>query len=637
MKKFLPTKWLHRSLGCICAALGVASTTTQLEAAQQPGLAWDGPYVETTGWLNAGANFLGWIWVDTDGQANWHYNLAIGDFLYLPPSYVTATGAWAYTRTFENLEVQPSQTDPNWGISAALDAWVYTEATLSTNRRWIYIFNGAGSTPLRPSSISVQTDAFADFSEDEPSARFANAIHLSPEYLARFADLDPDVDMEMTAEGVKFTSTVQNWESDRNRYIRLGYYNGAGYLDFDGLEGISGRAAAALVADVDLTETNNGFYVRMKQGDTDIAAYERLGAGALSEDIVLEPYFTNAQDNTYIEITLPAQSSVTIKDAYLYMEDSVRGFAEMASMITGGEGATAGNTHTVTNASQFRTALNAVAATDGPSIIYVDGTISYEDWVNATGDDAREAQLGSSHSNTSIIGVGSNALFDGVGLALQGSNIIVQNVTVRYVLGRDAIQINNGTYVWIDHCTLYNEPFDINPDKDKFDELISAKNNAHSIIISWNHIRDSHKTILVGSNDTEDAIPDRKMIFHHNWFENGGSRHPLYRGGHAHIYNNYYLNIDNGINVRTNAKILIENNYFEDSDSVIGHYFGGVPGLWEVSGNIYNNTRGGTLTEQDSTVSIDFAGDYNYTLDPTADVPAIVTAGAGVGKIGNVK
>lgn len=625
---------IFRRFPALVGLLLAVAQGPSLCAASGPRIAWDGPYVESTGWVFAEAHFLGWIWVGNEGMQSWHYNLALGNYLYVDPSSVTPYGAWAYTRALESLDLEPWSEDPNWAVSKALDTWVFHNASLSTNWQWLYIINGSGeAASVRPLAIDVDTSATADFSKEDPTERFANAVRLSPEYLARFADLDPDVEMEMTAEGLKFTSTVQNWESNRNRFIRLGYHNGAGYLDFSGLEGISGRAAAALVADVDLTQTTNGFYVRMKKGNTNVAAYERLGAGELSEDIVLEPYFTNAEYNTYVEITLPAQSSITIKDCYLYMEDSVRGFAEMQSQITGGTGATLENTHTASNAAEFLAAMNAVEATDGPSIIYVDGTISYEDWIAAVGRDTREAQFGSSHSNTSIIGVGDSALFDGVGFALQGTNIIVRNVTVRYVLARDAIQVNNGTYIWIDHCTLYNESFDINPDKDKFDELISAKNNAHSIIISWNHIYDSHKTILVGSNDEEDSIPDRKMIIHHNFFEDCGSRLPLYRGGHAHIYNNYFLRCDSAINVRTNSKILIENNYFEDTDSPIGYWFdtANPAGLYEVSGNIFVNAKGSSPTT--STVQVDFAGDYSYTLDAAADVPTIVPAGAGAGKL----
>jgi pectate lyase len=230
----------------------------------------------------------------------------------------------------------------------------------------------------------------------------------------------------------------------------------------------------------------------------------------------------------------------------------------------------------------------------------------------------------------SIIGVGTSGLFDGVGILVQGENVIIQNLTMRYVLARDAIQVNNGRYVKIDHCTLYNESFDINPDKDKFDELISIKNNASHVIVSWNEIYNSHKTILVGSNDEVDALPDRKVIFHHNWFHDTGSRHPLYRGGHAHVYNNYYQRVHSAIDVRTNAKVLIENNHFEDVRGSIGYssdYSGGI----EVRGNHYIRV-GGTIRTQ-STLDIQFAGEYVYTLDPVEAVPDIVRAGAGVGKL----
>ena len=445
-------------------------------------------------------------------------------------------------------------------------------------------------------------------------------------------DVDSSIQVTRGADGITFKNTLTFPGGAANRYVRIGRYKGTGYMDFEALRNISGYSGVVVHADVDLTSTTNGFYVRMKQGDTEVAAYTRLSAGVLENDMLLEPYLTNQADDAYIEITLPWQGQITIKDIYLYMDSKVRGFDTMEALITGGAGALPENVHTVTNAAEFVAALAAVRAAGAPSIINVAGTVSYEDWV-AAGQNGREASISSSMRDLSIIGVGTQGLLDGVGLAVQGENVIIQNLTVRYVLARDAIQVNNGRYVKIDHCTLYNEPFNINPDKDKFDELISIKNDAMYVIVSWNEIYNTHKTILVGSNDGVDALPDRKVIFHHNWFHDGGSRHPLYRGGYAHVYNNYFEDISSAINVRTNAKMLIENNYFSNVDGAIGYWFDTTnpAGGYEVNNNIFVNVGGDKPTT--STIDIVFDGDYQYTLDAVGDVPAIVTAGAGVGKL----
>jgi pectate lyase len=52
---------------------------------------------------------------------------------------------------------------------------------------------------------------------------------------------------------------------------------------------------------------------------------------------------------------------------------------------------------------------------------------------------------------------------------------------------------------------------------------------------------------------------------HHNYFKNCNSRLPLFRGGSAHIFNNYYQDIvETAINSRIGACIQIENNYFSN-------------------------------------------------------------------------
>lgn len=51
-------------------------------------------------------------------------------------------------------------------------------------------------------------------------------------------------------------------------------------------------------------------------------------------------------------------------------------------------------------------------------------------------------------------------------------------------------------------------------------------------------MHDSWKTMLSGSSDGDEY--DRKVTYHHNYFENCNSRLPLFRFGHGHVFNNYY-------------------------------------------------------------------------------------------------
>lgn len=479
--------------------------------------------------------------------------------------------------------------------------------------------------------IIITPEHQADFAQATVATTYAHAMTISGNDLLNVIDYDSDIAVTVTDDGINFTSTVSgDVKGDKNRYVRIAYKDGAGLLDLTALNTISGKIGADIHGDLDLSKTTNGFYVRMKSSNREVGQFIRHSSGIRLKDTILPTYANNPSDQVYLEITIPWQGSITVKNVYIYMETIVTGFADMAERITGGQAALAGNIYTVNTASQLFYTLNTIKSNKSPAIIYVDGTITYDDWSAASGSSQREISL--TLDNLSIIGVETAGIFDGVGFKVAGTNIILQNLTVRYVLGRDGIQINGGKYVLIDHCTLHNEPVKINTDKDKYDELISIKNDAEYVILSWNHFYDSHKSILVGSNDGVEALPDRKLIMHHNYIENCNSRLPLYRGGHAHIYNNYFKNIDTGINCRTGSKILIEHNYFENGRLPIGYWFDDVnpSGKWDVKNNIFTNASGNTPTT--STTIVDFGPDYVYQLDPVEAVPNIVTAGAGVGK-----
>lgn len=72
----------------------------------------------------------------------------------------------------------------------------------------------------------------------------------------------------------------------------------------------------------------------------------------------------------------------------------------------------------------------------------------------------------------------------------------------------------------------------------------------------------------IGSSDSDSS--DRFITFHHNVYENLGSRLPLQRGGYTHLYNNLYSGvITTGANIRMGGFSLIEGNYFENSQNPV--------------------------------------------------------------------
>ncbi|MBL4827368.1 MAG: pectate trisaccharide-lyase, partial [Spongiibacteraceae bacterium] len=247
-------------------------------------------------------------------------------------------------------------------------------------------------------------------------------------------------------------------------------------------------------------------------------------------------------------------------------------------------------------------------------------------------------------SNISLIGVGTSALFDQLGIHLRdASNIILQNLHVRNVKksgspisnGGDAIGMESGVdTVWVDHCELEAS----GGEDDGYDSLIDMKANTTNVTVSYSYLHDSGRGGLVGSSDTDSA--NGPMTFHHNYYQNIDSRTPLLRYALAHAYNNYFNGITkSGMNPRIGGRIKAENNHFENANNPIGTFYTTDMGYWDLSGNIFASTVTWSSSSSEfpagpnptSTTSISIP--YSYTLHPASDTRSIVMSNAGVGKI----
>ncbi len=307
------------------------------------------------------------------------------------------------------------------------------------------------------------------------------------------------------------------------------------------------------------------------------------------------------------------------------------GWATQAGGTTGGQGGTS-----ITCATGDCILAAIKDKKDGvisqPLIIYVNGTVTPSN-TSATKIDIKEVR------DVSVIGVGTSGLFDGIGLKVyKAGNIIIQNVTVRKVnIGdKDAISIEGpADHIWVDHCELYAEYQNVG--KDFYDGLLDAKRDAEYITYSYNYLHDSWKTMLVGSSESDTY--DRKITAHHNYFENCNSRLPLFRGGQGHFFNNYYEDIvSTGINSRIGACLRVENNYFKGSNNPIVSAYSDVLGAVDESGTIYENCTfdySNSDVSEPNTCTATIPYSYTNSLNSTSDVPSIVVANAGVGKIGN--
>ncbi|RZS93289.1 right-handed parallel beta-helix repeat-containing protein [Aquimarina brevivitae] len=307
------------------------------------------------------------------------------------------------------------------------------------------------------------------------------------------------------------------------------------------------------------------------------------------------------------------------------------GYATLNGGTTGGEG---GISITCSTGDCILEAIQQKKDGDitEPLIIYVNGTVTPSN-TSASKIDVKEVQ------DISIIGVETDGLFDGIGIKIyKASNIIIQNVTVRNVTigDKDAIGIEGpADHIWIDHCELYAEYQNV--DKDYYDGLLDCKRDVEFITYSFNYLHDSWKMMLVGSSSSDTY--DRKLTMHHNYFDNVNSRTPLYRGGSGHVFNNYYSGIGStGINTRAGACLKVENNYFKDAINPIVWAYGDVAGSVDQSNNTFENVSwdfSSDSVNEPGSCQLSIPYPYSTSLHATEDVPSIVIAHAGVGKIGN--
>ncbi|MBG0815680.1 polysaccharide lyase family 1 protein [Planomonospora sp. ID82291] len=319
------------------------------------------------------------------------------------------------------------------------------------------------------------------------------------------------------------------------------------------------------------------------------------------------------------------------------------GYATQNGGTTGGAG---GQTVRATTGTAIHAALCNRASSSTPIIIEVEGTINHANTAKVSGSSCNTAaglielkQI----SNVTIVGVGSGAVFDQLGIHIRdSSNIIIQNVTVRNVKksgsptsnGGDAIGMESTVRnVWVDHVSLEAS----GGESAGFDGLFDMKDDVRYVTLSYSTLRNSGRGGLVGSSESDTG--NSFITYHHNLYENIDSRTPLLRGGIAHIYNNHYVKLnESGINARAGARAKVENNYFKNSKDVLGTFYTSAAGYWQVSGNVFDNVTwsspgsenkpAGPDPQSNTTVSIPYA----YSPDAAGCVPAIVSQTAGAGK-----
>jgi pectate lyase len=259
-------------------------------------------------------------------------------------------------------------------------------------------------------------------------------------------------------------------------------------------------------------------------------------------------------------------------------------------------------------------------------------------------------------NDITIIGADGSAANFGLHIASSASNIIVRNMTFGLLPGGDAADaisvegMSGGVpnNIWIDHNELFSSMAVCPGAGDaSFDGLIDMKKGADNVTVSYNYLHDHHKASLNGFSDSDTDV--RHVTFHHNIFENIGSRTPLQRGGYSHMLNNYISKVEtSGINVRMDGYSLIEGNYFESVKNPVTSRDSSAIGYWELRNN---NITGPadfakfaiTWVASPSTPTVDATAwtttaaypvplGYTYTVDPAQCVKDGLASVAGAGK-----
>ncbi|KAH6890073.1 pectate lyase B [Coprinopsis sp. MPI-PUGE-AT-0042] len=180
-----------------------------------------------------------------------------------------------------------------------------------------------------------------------------------------------------------------------------------------------------------------------------------------------------------------------------------------------------------------------------------------------TGDAKKIVIISGLDSNTSIIGLKGSSLV-GVGLRVyKASNVIIRNVKISKVLADagDAIGVQEASKVWLDHL----DPL----------QLTLTTTRTTTMACSTSPTESPRPPSATPSSTTTGREPSSATLtatalrtprspspYVGNYFSNINSRTPSFRFGKGHIYNNFFENVNDGINTRKGAQLLVENNVF---------------------------------------------------------------------------
>jgi pectate lyase len=227
-------------------------------------------------------------------------------------------------------------------------------------------------------------------------------------------------------------------------------------------------------------------------------------------------------------------------------------------------------------------------------------------------------------SNKTLLGTGAGATITGLEFNLQRvSNIIIRNFDISQSI--DGVALRWSHHVWIDHVAVHKCG----------DGAIDVTHRSDNVTISWCHLFDHNKTMLINSGANQPS--DRGWLnttVHHTWFNGSIQRNPRVGYGMVQVFNCLYDGeMSYGLGLHSQALVRLERNYFDHTKNPIKQMYRPDPasehhGFAESIDNIYNETSGDQNDEAKSFPVNDYYL-YDFALSPVAEVPTLVKSGAG--------
>ncbi|CAE6397602.1 unnamed protein product [Rhizoctonia solani] len=259
-------------------------------------------------------------------------------------------------------------------------------------------------------------------------------------------------------------------------------------------------------------------------------------------------------------------------------------------------------------------------------------------------------------SNKTLLGKGSAGGIKGKGLRIAGgNNIIIQNIRIyelnpQFVWGGDAITIDGGSNIWIDHNYIQNIGRQM---------IVTGYGSAQGVTISNNVFEGSgtysatcngrHYWALyfTGASDT--------ITFARNYVYMTSGRGPKVGGTSGykqliHMYNNYYVSVaGHALDSSTGANVLLEGNYFNtvttpSVSGTAGNTYAAIDSNTAstcssyLGRTCYTNTllSSGSLSETDTAALSAFSSASavkSASIMAASSVGSYVQANAGLGKV----